>query len=416
MIYELVKRDPAWQTMPWFVLVAAVVCACPASVSGFGAMVGFMSLIVAYPHVHATRFQAGLPIAGRDLFLARALSIMAMVWLPAMAGATAAAISSGHAAVAGRALLVAALCTPVGGVLQSIRVRELAGPRWIIFAACMVIPLAGVSLEHHRAGLLIPASCAVAGIALLARAWAVVPKSFELAPLKPRAGDGPARPASPARAASPRLAWLPVLRSVFTAQNSTMLLMLAFGMFGAQRLSLCFWMFILWLMARQNTLWLRPLPIRPRALLFATVAPFLLTLVVGYFCGLHFGRHPKPIPTIPIQVLDLGAALCWAVAVILLIELVDWRRLSRIPVKVRNSVGAVLMVVAFVGGLVFGPHGVDPLHLAVLRLAQALPNSVGVAVVLVAAVLTALWLALEKVFAEADCVGRPRPQKDEYFG
>jgi hypothetical protein len=84
--------------------------------------------------------------------------------------------------------------------------------------------------------------------------------------------------------------------------------------------------------------------------------------------------------------------------------------------KVRNSVGAALMLVCFVGGLTgFGlMHGADPLHAAVLRLAQALPSSVGVAMALVAAALAALWWALEKVFAEADSAAKPRAPKDEY--
>jgi hypothetical protein len=60
-------------------------------------------------------------------------------------------------------------------------------------------------------------------------------------------------------------------------------------------------------------------------------------------------------------------------------------------------------------------HGVDPLHLAVLRLAAALPDNAGIAMALVLAVLGALWLAIEKVFAEGDYADKPRVQKDEYF-
>jgi len=281
----------------------------------------------------------------------------------------------------------------------------------------MLIPIGGVYLEHDRVHVLIPAFCALAGVALLLRTWRVAPKSFELAPAKPRAGDSAARPALQTRGASPRFVWLPVLRSLFTAHYSMQVALLLFFAFGSARLVLCFWILILWVMARQNTLWLRPLPFRPRSFLIALVAPILVALAGGYFCGTPFSRHPRPIPALPVQILDLGALLGWALAVVLLIALVDWRRLSRIPVKVRNSVGAVLMVVAFVGGLTGSGllHGVDPLHVAALRLAQALPNSVAVAIALVAAVLGALWWALEKVFAEADCADKPRPQKDEYF-
>jgi nitrogen fixation-related uncharacterized protein len=414
MIYELMKREISWCLLPWYVLASAVICACPAPVSEVGVMMIVMAgLFVAFPHMHATRFNASLPIAGRDLVLARALFLMAMVWLPAMAGAAAASMFSGHSAVAGRALMVAALCTLAAGLVQSIHVRELAAPKWVFFPLWVFIPITGMHLERHGARFLIPASCALAGIALLARAWSVVPKSFQLAPAKPRHGDGPARVASPAGVASPRFVWLPVLRSMFTAQYSMLLAFLLFFAFGTQRLALGFWILIVWVMARQNTLWLRPLPIRARALLIAMAGPILLALAGGYFAGLYPGRHPKPIPALPVQVLDLGALLGWALAVVLAIELVDWRRLSHIPVNIRHTTGAVLLLISFGVGMYW--HNAEPLHVAALRLAQALPGSLPLAIALVAAALGALWWALEKVFAEADCASKPRVQKGEYF-
>jgi hypothetical protein len=167
-------------------------------------------------------------------------------------------------------------------------------------------------------------------------------------------------------------------------------------------------------MARQNTLWLRPLPIRARALLIAMAGPILLALAGRYFGGLHLSRHPEPLPAVPIQVLDFGALLGWALAVVLVCALVEWRRLSRIPVNIRHSTGVALFVASFVAGLAW--RGGDPLHLAALRLAQALPSSLPLAIALVAAVPGALWWALENVFAEADYVDKPRAQKDEYFG
>jgi hypothetical protein len=407
------KREIVWRLLPWYVLASAVVCACPAPVSEGGFMIVVMGLFVAFPHMHATRFNASLPILGRDLILARALFLMAMVWLPAIAGAAAASMFSGHSAVAGRALMAAALCTLVAGLVQSIRVRELAAPKWVVLLLWF-IPGAGVYLEQHGARFLIPASCALAGIALLARTWSVVPKSFQLAPAKPRGRDGPACPALQTGAASPRFVWLPVVRSVFTARYSMLLAFLVFFPFGSQRLALAFWILILWVMARQNTLWLRPLPIRARALLIAMVGPILLALAGRYLGGLHLGRDLEPIPALRVQVLDLGALLGWAMAVVLAIELVDWRRLSHISVKVRHGVGVALMMVCIVGGLAW--RGGDPLHLAVLRLAQALPNNLALAVALVAAVLGALWWAIEKVFSEADYVDKPRAPKDEHFG
>jgi hypothetical protein len=148
-------------------------------------------------------------------------------------------------------------------------------------------------------------------------------------------------------------------------------------------------------------------------LLIATVGPILLALAGGYFGGLHLSRHPRPIPALSVRALDLGAFLALALAVVLVIGLVDWRRLSHIAVRVRHGVGLLLLLATFVGSLVW--RGGDPLHLAVLRLAQALPDSLAVAMALVLVMLGALWLAIEKVFAEGDYADKPRVQKDEYF-
>ena len=430
MIYELVKRDQAWKVMHWFVLAAAVVCACPPSpVSapvGFGVVMGLF--FAAAPPLRATRLYAALPIAGRDLVLARIFAMMAMIWLPTLAGAAAAAVFSRPSPVVVGLLVTAAMCTLAAGVAQSIRVRELAGPKWMLLPLFLLTLEAGLFLVQFRATALIPSSCALVGIALLARTWSVAPKSFELAPAEPRHGDslarvqgdprgpggpphllGPARPPLQTGVASPRLVWLPVLRSVFTVPYLTLLALLVFFGFGGQRLALCVWILVPWMITRQTTLWLRPLPIRPRALLITMTAPIQLALAGGYFAALY----PGPIPALPVQVLDLGALLAFGLAVVLAIELVDWRRLSHIPVKVRHTTGAVLLLVSFGVGMYW--HDADPLHIAALRLAQALPNSVALAIALVAAVLGALWWALEKIFAEADHAAKPPAPRQECF-
>src|ERR1019366_2237718 len=102
---------------------------------------------------------------------------------------------------------------------------------------------------------------------------------------------------------SPHLVWLPVLRSVFTARYSMMLAFLLFFAYGRQRLTLCFWILIVWVMARQNTLWLRPLPIRARALLIAMAGQILLALAGGSFGGLYLSWASRPMPGLPVQVL-----------------------------------------------------------------------------------------------------------------
>ena len=412
MIYELMKRDFGWKAVPWFVPSMAVLCACPSPVCIYGALAVVGCLIMTTPMARATRLYASLPIAGRDVFLARVLSIMAVVWLPALAGAGAAALFRRPYPATVGPFIVAALCTLAAGLAQSIHPRRLAGPKWTLAPLWLLAAEGGLYLMFFRPSALIAASCALAGIALLARTWLAVPKSFELAPTKPGAGDGPVRQTA---VSSPRLVWLPVLRSVFSRPYSTVLLFTLWMALPLMPLFSCFPIIVMWQAARMNTLWIRPLPIRRRALLLTIVAPILLALALGFFTGFHVGRHPRPVPTLQIEVLDLGALLGCALAFVLVNALLDWRRLSPISRRVRIIVFCAFMAVPCLGGMVgtILLHG-DPLHKAVPRLAQALPNSVALAMTLVAAALGALWWAIEKVFAETDSATKPRPQKDEY--
>ena len=392
MIYELVKRDQAWKVMHWFVLAAAVVCACPPSpVSanvGFGVVMGLF--FAAAPPLRATRLYAALPIAGRDLVLARIFAMMAMIWLPTLAGAAAAAVFSRPSPVAVGLLVTAAMCTLAAGVAQSTRVRELAGPKWMLLPLFILTMQTSILLVQFRATALIPSSCALVGIALLARTWSVAPKSFELAPAEPRHGDslarvqgdprgpggpphllGPARPPLQTGVASPRLVWLPVLRSVFTVPYLTLLALLVFFGFGGQRLALCVWILVPWMITRQTTLWLRPLPIRPRALLITMAAP-ILARTRGWV--LRAALYPGPIPALPVQVLDLGALLAFGAG-----RGTRNRACRLAPFEPHSGQGSshhrAPCCCWSASGSASYWHDADPLHIAALRLAQALPTA-----------------------------------------
>ena len=407
------KRDVGWQYVSLMMPLIAILCACPSPVFKFGAVAVTVCLIVTIPTVRATRLYASLPIAGRDLLLARALSILAAAWLPALSGAAAAALFSRPSPAVVGPFIVAALCTLAAGLGQSIRVRELAGPARALVVLWLLTLYASLYLLY-RATALIPILCALAGVALLARAWFAVPKSFELAPTKPRIWDGTLHLALPDGVFSPRLVWLPVIRPVFTLGYAMGICFLFVGARKGYWIPNCFWILVVWGLAHHSTLWLRPLPIRPRAWLVAMAAPVLLPLAWGYFCGLHYPRHPQPLPAFPIQVLDLGALLAWALVVVLAIELVDWRQWSHVPVKVRHGVGAVLMLVVIVGSA-YSPSD-NPLHDAVLRLAQALPNSVTVAFALrCRGARRALVGHRKGITRKASSTDKPRAPRQEYF-
>jgi hypothetical protein len=56
------------------------------------------------PQRRATRFEAGLPIEARDLLLARTLSLMALVWIPALSGVAGIVVVQGFSAAAAKPL------------------------------------------------------------------------------------------------------------------------------------------------------------------------------------------------------------------------------------------------------------------------------------------------------------------------
>ena len=88
MIYQLLKRDDGWRMARYFVLGCAVVYpllgASAMRAALLSTMLGFGATVAGFQR--ATRFQAGLPIAARQLFLARLISLLGILWLPALAG------------------------------------------------------------------------------------------------------------------------------------------------------------------------------------------------------------------------------------------------------------------------------------------------------------------------------------------
>ncbi len=89
MILQLINRDPAWKFTPWLTAAAAIAALFNSRYGSsiLGAMAGLIVVLLmrAQPHRRVTFFEASLPISARDLLLARFLSLMALIWLPAAA-------------------------------------------------------------------------------------------------------------------------------------------------------------------------------------------------------------------------------------------------------------------------------------------------------------------------------------------
>jgi hypothetical protein len=463
-----VKRDLWFRLAPYWLLATAIAFALLARLAGLAhsvsmalflcVTIGFLALISGCRR--ATRFQASLPISGRQLLTARLLTLLGMLWLPMLVSVgmlLAVGGAARPAAFAGLAKTVAA-CTLAIVALQSVRIEEIEAPKWVpsvVFASLWFGGAAGTLAQFPLLGVLFGAPlaistlsrigrtreaghpvllvfamsfpvlpvCAVLTAALLFRIWRVVPQSFQLAPAVLVDEAAPTRNAVElARAGTgvaPARAWRPVAQSVLSPAFLYLLPILFVGALSPGWIfSFCF-LILIWGMARQGTRWLEAYPVHPRIVTIAILAPILLVEAAGYYAGFHLpmGRHPlAATPELRVQVFDLAAMAAWTLAILLFYELGLWRRLRRIPSRVRATMFGAGMLIAIVGSLLLLVRPKEPTLVqdAIGHLARTLPGGLPAVLAAAALVLGAMWLALDKLCKETEYAEKPRAPQNEF--
>ena len=420
MILRLVKRDPAWQMALMMTVVVVIAVTVLFGFSKINTIVAVAATLLGYslqarPHVHATLFEAALPIAGRDLFLARTLSLLAMVWLPVLCGAAAILLVRADGPLALMLVEAAAILTPVILLQQAVRVREIAGPQWPLFVAwALAGAVCGLRLYVLSRGVVL-SICGLVSAALLIRTWFAVPPSLQVVSLK--VAEPIAVPASPvARRAS---AWMPILRSAPPGCFALcMVLMAPFGTWFT-----FFPMFTVFaaVQSRQRTRWLSALPLSHRALLTITLVSSVVPLLAGVAVGMYIGAFLIDRCVVagpnqpPIRILTLEAAALCALFLVFATELPRWHRLRRLSTMVR----AILMSMFF--GVPIAAYGVAMYHWKVsqalfqsilLRLTSALPNPL-LAVSAAAVPVGAMYWLLERQFRQSELTMWKRPGQPE---
>jgi len=412
MIYQLIRRDPAWKALRWLALVTAVVWAWPGPIGQLGALMAMMGLFGGMPHRRASRFEAALPIEARDLLLARTLSLMAVIWIPALSGAAGIVAVRGFSALAARPLAVGALCTLMAAVAQTAWLKELAGPQWILYPLFVVVPAAGALMAEHPVAL-VPPLCALAGVGLFVRAWAAVPRSFQVSSAGLEVAGRAGRPAPLAA-----LRWAPVWRSVCSWQYLFFVTMMGVQTASGQWLLTPFWLLIAWAGPRTRTSWLWALPVGRRALLWTMMGPILAAHVLGYLAGFRVHRHAAPVSEPRVVAVTLAAILGWVMLTILFCVLADWRGFARIPRRILTTVFlslAGLWYVASLAALFFAPHGATWGRDALAQFGRTAPMGLPALIAAAAAGLIALYWAVEKVFSEPDFADKPRVSQPDAF-
>lgn len=301
MIWELVKRDPAWKMMPYFSVISAVVwgvgsASSSEALSTISAVMA-MGLIGAYRGFSQryTPLHATLPIAGKQLFLSRVLSLLGFIWTPILAAFAATAVRGGKGILDNRPALLAlgAIITLALMLIQCVRVNRINPPGWLMITVFVIAaasaPIVGLLLPDSSFAVIasVVGGCLVASAALFVKGWAEVPKCFQLAPAgleraERSATQDPSR--SEAAQATP---WWPVLRAVYFSNSRTsgwlliMVLVQALIFGGVFAVFVALYIPMLYFEYRNKLRWLLHLPISSRKLEWVAWGPTAAVILLG---------------------------------------------------------------------------------------------------------------------------------------
>jgi hypothetical protein len=314
MIGQLMKRDPAWRSVPVVTAASGAFCILwhflPISANRSSGLI-FISVFAALPFTAAyvaatqqgdTRFEAALPVTVRQVYLARVLAMIGLLWLPAaVSAAVALAIPSPAVPIATLVEFISGLTLVMVG-MQSAGIKGFTIPRglmnasgflWIFGAsiAGVITPIWDLVSGEKTIGLiLVPPICWLASAAIFLRTWHTLPESFQTAPLKasPVAISG----GTASSRWIPTIPWIPVMRTVLRWGGLEILYLFVLMLSGALRPYLFVFFAASWQSARPRVRWLFALPVRPRVLLSVTLLPVALTLAGGYLVSVHLPPFP----------------------------------------------------------------------------------------------------------------------------
>src|ERR1035438_5874269 len=204
MILQLMKRDPAWRSAQVLTLANGAFCvlwhflALKADMSSnlifFSVFAGlpFTAGYVAATQQDETRFQSALPVTVRQVYLARVLVMIGLLWLPAAVSvAILLALPNPAAPVPTLVEFVSVWTLAMVGT-QSAGVHGFTVPRSLLNMSAFIwmfgagiAPTAGWLSGENTAGLVfLTLICWLASAAIFMRTWHTVPASFQFAPLE----------------------------------------------------------------------------------------------------------------------------------------------------------------------------------------------------------------------------------------
>ena len=288
MIWQLVKRDPAWRSALIMMAGAAgAAVALPRQAIGLFGWFVCMPWLASQPQQRATLFQAALPIPACDLLRSRILALFAAVWLPATVVAMLFLLAGRPPADAVTLLEIGAGTSVVVLATLSSRVRQVAGSQWAPAIAWAITCAAAWPVSRLMPPGAVLALCATVCAALFWNIWRQLPSAFEVAPTKltPRVSRQ-------GNTAAPAFAWWPILRSLYQPRDLFYFAMVAFMPIGNQWLWVSLLCFPLMMSAMVHMSWVLSLPVRRGALLAAALLPLVAPLLLGVLFNNWSGPRP----------------------------------------------------------------------------------------------------------------------------
>jgi hypothetical protein len=258
-----------------------------------------------------TDFQSTLPLTVQQIYRARALSMIVMLWAPIAICAVAGLFVDRALPVPVLALVdFASVITLLIVGFQSASIWDFTIPQLVIRTSFLVLtagagllfmrsigPGDWASWEDGPVWALLPVICWLCIVGIFLRTWHVAPASFQSAPLHAAVIAVRARPAGAARTRANRLlpVWLAVWLSIFRGGALWAFYCFAATAFtGSMEVSLII-ATGLWPSIRPRVRWLFALPVPRGIFLPAIMLGHFLGLAGGYLVSVHRSSYPNTI-------------------------------------------------------------------------------------------------------------------------
>jgi hypothetical protein len=409
MIYQLVKRDFSWKLG----LGLGVLCAAGCLFSYWAVACLWLLLVLGRRLHRCSPYQAPLPIRGRDLFFARLLSDLMLIWLPFLA-AVAAILARGEfpgSGIAFSAFTVEAVLTFAVVAVRAVRVEEFSAPGWWLNVVAAIAAVAILLCFEKAATPWILLLCTVGSAALFLKTWAAVPESFQIAPAEPTS-----RRVQKGASLLPSVVWAPALRTLYPLVSLFRVILLAvYSLAGNSGLGA--WLVVPAFGQDLRPLqWLLSLPISRQRLFLAALLPPLGSFLAARLFYLCYSHQPVRIVFITLMTLAALALLS-----VLAGEIPYVACLHRIPLAYRVIPSALYLLFFFCWGLGLGCHSFRGLEAMPLRGLEAmpfvipmeklLPGNLPMLIVTAVAVVGALYWLAYKCFCQIEPKRRSQYQR-----